>query len=310
MSKEEKEKVIRSIYYDEDGFGSVKETYQNSKKVLDSITLNDVKQWMDKQTIAQLKPYKGFNSYVAHHPLQEIQIDIADFTKSGAVNNNFRYLFVAIDIFTKFCHAVPMKDRQPQESVRALKEVIDKMGVPENIYHDFEGSWTSIPFVKVLNDNKIRQITVTTPTPFAERMVQTIKNMIYVRLEGLAMEKQEWVNLLPGILRKYNNTTHSTIGMSPNEAKESKNHVKVFLNITEKAKYNRKYPPLKKGDNVRVFVKKTAITKGHDPRFSRAVHKVLFISADGKRYLLDNNTKKLYSRHELRKVEATETKDT
>ena len=50
MSKEEKEKVIRSIYYDEDGFGSVKEAYQNSKKVLDSITLNDVKQWMDKQT--------------------------------------------------------------------------------------------------------------------------------------------------------------------------------------------------------------------------------------------------------------------
>ena len=132
MSKEEKEKVIKQIYYDaEDGFGSVKETYQNSKKVLDSITLNDVKQWMSKQTVSQLKSYKGFNSYVAHHPLQEIQIDIADVTKSGAVNNNFRYLFVAIDIFTKFCHAVPMKDRQPSESVRAMKEVIEKIGKPE-----------------------------------------------------------------------------------------------------------------------------------------------------------------------------------
>ena len=153
MSKEEKEKVIKQIYYDaEGGFGSVKETYQNSKKVLDSITLNDVKQWMNKQTIAQLKSYKGFNSYVAHHPLQEIQIDIADFTKSGAVNNNFRYLFVAIDIFTKFCHAVPMKDRQPSESVRAMKEVIEKIGKPENVYHDFEGSWTSIPFVRLLNE--------------------------------------------------------------------------------------------------------------------------------------------------------------
>ena len=141
-------------------------------------------------------------------------------------------------------------------------------------------------------------------------MVQTIKKMIYVRLEGLAMDKQEWINLLPGILRKYNNTTHSTIGMSPNEAKETKNHVKVFLNINEKAKYNRKYPPLKKGDNVRVYVKKTAVTKGYDPRFSRTVYKVVFVSADGKRFLLDNNTKKLYSRHELRKVEATETKDT
>ena len=67
-----------------------------------SITLNDVKQWMDKQTIAQLKPYKGFNSYVAHHPLQEIQIDIADFTRSGAFNKNYRYLFVAVDIFKSY----------------------------------------------------------------------------------------------------------------------------------------------------------------------------------------------------------------
>ena len=98
--------------------------------------------------------------------------------------------------------------------------------------------------------------------------------------------------------------------MSPNEAKESKNHVKVFLNINEKAKYNRKYPPLKKGDNVRVYVTKTVLTEGHDPRFSREVYKVMFVSADGKRFLLDNNTKKLYSRHELRKVEGTETKDT
>ena len=70
--------------------------------------------WSLKQTITQLKAYKGFNSYVAHHPLQEIQIDIADFTASGALNDGFRYLFVAIDIFTKICHAVPIKDKKPQ----------------------------------------------------------------------------------------------------------------------------------------------------------------------------------------------------
>ena len=86
--------------------------------------------------------------------------------------------------------------------------------------------------------------------------------------------------------------------MTPNEAKESKNHVKVFLNINEKAKYNRKYPPLKKGDYVRIYIKKTALTKGWDPKFSKTVHKILFISKDGKQYLLDHNVKKLYSRHE------------
>ena len=38
MSKEEKDKVIRQIYYDADsGFGSIAETYKASKKVLNSL---------------------------------------------------------------------------------------------------------------------------------------------------------------------------------------------------------------------------------------------------------------------------------
>ena len=159
-SQSEKEKIIRQVYYNEDGFGSVNETYKESKKILNNITINDVKQFMEKQTISQLKAYKGFNSYVAHHPLQEIQIDIADFTESGAVNNGFRYLFVAVDIFSKFCYAVPIKDKQPDESVRAMKDVLEKIGIPENLYHDFEGSWNSKQFIRLVNENKIGQIIV------------------------------------------------------------------------------------------------------------------------------------------------------
>ena len=67
---------------------------------------------MGRQKVRQFKAYRGFNSYVATEPLQELQIDIADFTASGALNDGFRYAFVAIDIFTKFCHAVPIKDKK------------------------------------------------------------------------------------------------------------------------------------------------------------------------------------------------------
>ena len=71
---------------------------------------------------------------MAGHALQEIQIDIAVFTDSAEENKGFAYCFVAIDLFTKFCHAVPIKDRKPPESVRAMTEVLDKIGIPENIY--------------------------------------------------------------------------------------------------------------------------------------------------------------------------------
>ena len=113
MSKEDKAQIIRSIYYDsESGFGSINDTYQQAKKVLSSITYNDVKEFLERQKSRQTKPYKGFNSYVAHEPLQEIQIDIADFTRSVKENDGYRYCFVAVEVFTKFCHAVPIKDKK------------------------------------------------------------------------------------------------------------------------------------------------------------------------------------------------------
>ena len=67
---------------------------------------------LERQQSRQTKPYRGFNSYVAHEPLQEIQIDIADFTRSVKENDGYRYCFVAVDVFTKFCHAVPIKDKK------------------------------------------------------------------------------------------------------------------------------------------------------------------------------------------------------
>ena len=130
MSKEDKAQIIRSIYYDsESGFGSINDTYQQAKKVLSSITYNDVKEFLERQKSRQTKPYKGFNSYVAHEPLQEIQIDIADFTRSVKENDGYRYCFVAVDVFTKFCHAVPIKDKKPNESIRAMPDVINTIGL-------------------------------------------------------------------------------------------------------------------------------------------------------------------------------------
>ena len=308
--KENKDKIIRQVYYDSDtGFGGIAETFKNSKKILNTITLNDVKDFLDRQKVRQFKAYRGFNSYVATEPLQEIQIDIADFTASGALNDGFRYAFVAIDIFTKICHAVPIKDKKPAESIRAMKEILNKIGIPKTIYHDFEGSWNSKEFIQLLNLAKIKQIITSSPPPFAERMIQTIKNMIHTRLDGLEIDKEKWVDLLPSILKKYNDTKHSTIGITPNNAKQGNNNMEIWLNIYNKANFNRKYPPLNRDDLVRTYVKPKTFKKGYESNWSTDVYKVINISKDGKQYMVNNNARRLYSRHELLKIKGEEGKD-
>ena len=103
---------------------------------------------------------------------------------------------------------VPIKNRKPEECVRAFKEVLDKIRKPQQIYHDNDGNVSSIEFTRLSNGHKIKQIIVSTKAPFAERAVQTTKNMIHARIEGLNLSVEKWVEMLPAILK--NITTPNT----------------------------------------------------------------------------------------------------
>ena len=50
--------------------------------------------------------------------------------------------------------------------------------------------------------NKIKHITSTSPPPFSERAVQEIKSMKHKRLEGLELDKEKSVDILPSVLKK------------------------------------------------------------------------------------------------------------
>ena len=88
-----KDAVIRQVYYDVDtGFGSISNTYKAAKRVLNTITYVDVKDFLERQASKQVKKgYRSFNSYVAKEKLEEIQIDLADFAISAEHNDGFRH---------------------------------------------------------------------------------------------------------------------------------------------------------------------------------------------------------------------------
>ena len=109
-----------------------------------------------------------------------------------------------------------------------MQEVLEKIGVPGVLYHDNERPWSSIECIRLINSHKTKQIITSTPPLFAERATQTIKPMIHVRLEGLEQSKEQWVDILPSVLKKYNNTKHPTTGMTPSEAVEPSNHFDVW----------------------------------------------------------------------------------
>ena len=125
--------------------------------------------------------------------------------------------------------------------------------------------------------------------------------MTVVKLKAKGKEEEfKWVDALQDTLNKYNNQEHSTIKMTPNEAKKRGNHDAVYFNMWERAKRDRTYQELKVGDMVRTKEKKTG-SKDYKDKWSKETYKITYIKGDD--YLIDDiNRKRVFLRHELLKA--------
>ena len=209
---------------------------------------------------------------MADHKLQQIQADLGDM-RQGSEDIEFKYMFIAIDIFSKYIVGLALKGKTQSDLKQALEYTIAKFGNFEELFTDTEGGLQSRTVVRLLNEHNIHHISTYGKTPFAEKAIHTIKMMIHSRLDGLKMDKAEWVTLLPKVIDKHNNRTiHSTIKMTPADATTFSTQFKVWINIMQKARYNKLYEKLGKGDLVRTIVPKKTFTKDHHPKFSTQVY--------------------------------------
>ena len=104
--------------------------------------------------------YKGYNSFTVNDFLDQIQVDIADFTRNSETNEGFRYALVGVDVFSRYGWAVKMKTKTPNDVITAFKEIMAKIGKPKTLASDSEGALLSTGFIRILNEGNIKHITL------------------------------------------------------------------------------------------------------------------------------------------------------
>ena len=77
----------------------------------------------------------------------------------------------------------------------------------------------------------------------AERFIKTLKNKIYKHM--IAVSKNVYFDVLHDIVKKYNNSSHSSIKMKPIDVRNGS-----FAEYNEES--NEKDPKFKIGDHVRI----------------------------------------------------------
>ena len=271
------EETTSDTYFGSRTYTALRSLYLDARKKNPDVTMEDVQRWANK-SVVRTKNYKFQNSWVPKGPGEEFQMDMFmcnykqhekapvrqyKWQRGKTKSKVEPYGLLAVDTFTKFCWVVPTHFKDKWSIGPAMKEIFEKMGKPKVIYSDPDSGFLSDPLRELFKDSDIEHIISRLHARVAERTIRTIKGLLKVAVD----KDQEsadpvWTDVLPGVLHDYNfNNKHSTIGMTPAEARQETNEFEARTNLEIHRKKFRRYPDLQVGDKVRVFRKRGTFDK-------------------------------------------------
>lgn len=280
--------------YEEYGYPGQSRLYKIAKDNKLKVTQKQVKEFLKKQSVQQQhtqikKKKKGH--IVALSPNNIFQADLLDYTKYSRNNEGYKWILIAMDVFTRKAYARPLKNKKPSSVANAFKEIIEN-NKPIEVMTDNGNEFLGKPFQVLIKDNNMIHTTNEVGDHNAlgiiDRFSRTIKNSIAKYFTSRNTTK--WANILPKFIAAYNNTPNSAIlDFKPNEAKK---HIPVITNLNlEKFDANKDlHDSINKGDLVRTKIKKKRFSKGYTPNYSDEVFKVaretnkFVILEDGRRF--------------------------
>ena len=232
-------------------------------------------------------------------------LDILDLKDYGPENNNnYRYVLVTIDNFSKFGWTIPLKNKNAQTIKDSFENIlINSKRKPNLIETDRGKEFYNNIFEDCLNKNNIKLYSRNSSygAVFAERFNRTIRDL----LKKIVFEKGDgnWIDVLPMITKQYNNKVHSSTKLSPIQASLKKNEGYVYKNLLDKRKKVK--PKFQINDLVRTADLKKTFSKGDTTNWSDKLYKITEIINDTIPSYKINNLPERYNESLLKKTDLT-----
>ena len=195
--------------------------------------------------------------------------DLIDMQKFSKWNRGYKYLMMVIDVFSKYGWIVPLKDKKAESVTNAFKTIFNKGRKPQYLWVD-KGKEFYNKHLKDLLDKyniKIYSTENEEKSSVVEIWNRTIKSKMWKQftIEG----NTQYLDMLPKILKQYNNTKHSSIRMTPTEASKKSNKGTVYFNLYGDMKQVTSKPKFKVGDKIRISkYKRNVFDKGYTPNWT------------------------------------------
>lgn len=157
-------------------------------------------------------------SYRPMFPFEHWQMDLIDMSREDLriANNSFTWIFVIMDIFSKFVYLYPIVNKEPNTISAVLERMFLSGDIPKKLQHDdgpeFKGS-----VVGLLRSYGVKNIENPPYSPktngFVENKNKQIKSMLHSYL--VSRKTKVYYDVLGRISFNINNTKHSVTNMTP-----------------------------------------------------------------------------------------------
>ena len=198
--------------------------------------------------------------------------DLVEMQQFSKWNKGNRYLLTTIDVFSKYGWIVPLKDKKGETITKAFQSIFKEGRKPKYLWTDKGSEFYNKHFEDLLNKHNITLYSTENEekSSVVERWNRTIKNKMWKRFT--AQGNTMYLDILPKILKQYNNTKHSSIKMTPTEASKKKNEGTVYFNLFGNLKQLSSLPKFQVGEKVRISkYKRKLFDRGYTENWSEEV---------------------------------------
>lgn len=267
-------------------YDHLKRRYKNLK----FSKVNNILKGVDSYTLYKNVKNKHLRGKViAVGKFTHLQMDLADMSRYSSTNNNYKYILFVIDVFTRVLDCQIIKKKDTISVLRAFKLFAHKyrkyFSDTRTLSSDLGGEFKSKHFASYLKKLNIYQqflINTKTKGAFVERSIFEVKK----KLQRYLFQNNtfKYIQILPQIVKNYNNSYNRILKMTPLEAlksKESKLWCQLYLPKVKKVIKNRPFK-FKVNDTVRISSDKGIFKKVGDQNYTEEIFKIK------KRYRISN----------------------
>ena len=167
-------------------------------------------------------------------------MDLMDMVSLGKHNDQYRYVLVAIDIFSRYVWCEPVQSKRGADVVVAVERIVSDSRQPETVRTDRGMEFRSKEVNKYLQRHHIHHLyalNTETKANYCERVIQTLKHKLFRYL--LKRNTKRYIDILQQTVHSYNHTPHRSLGKAPasiTKDREGESRLQQYLIRTKSTK--------------------------------------------------------------------------